>query len=127
LESVIRITLVIINIEYGGAERVVSMMADHWASRGWEVTVLTFVDSSAPPFYELDSRVRLRPLGIYQTSSAFLADGPLRSDIASLHDELGLGERLHLPGTVKNDLCVLRQADLFVLSSKWEDFPNSFL
>lgn len=72
-ERVIRITLVITNIECGGAERVVSLMANYWARRGCEVTLLTFDDGSTPPFFELDSQVRFRPLGIYQASSTFLA------------------------------------------------------
>ena len=68
-----RVTLVITNLESGGAERAVSIMANYWAQKGWEVTLLTFDDGSTPPFYDLDARIHLIPLGIYQSSSNPLA------------------------------------------------------
>lgn len=54
---------------------------------------------------------------------AIIGDGPLRSDLESLRDELGLRERVRLLGAVSNVHSVLNQADLFVLSSRWEGFP----
>jgi glycosyltransferase involved in cell wall biosynthesis len=65
----LRVTFVITNLDSGGAERVISIMANHWAQAGWPVTLLTFDEASAPPFYDLDSRIRLVPLGIYRASS----------------------------------------------------------
>jgi glycosyltransferase involved in cell wall biosynthesis len=277
----VRITLVITNLESGGAERVISIMANHWAKKDWLVRLLTFDDGSTPPFYDLDSRIRLIPLGIYKASSnpaaaivnnlkrisvlrrairdskpdvvisflsfvntlallatrglgvpvvvsernnplmdpigpvwkllrrwtymfeaqivvqtkraqasfppaiqarttvipnpvpplpqaehtptdvmlakpalvamgnfypqkgfdlllkalarlkdrhpawtlTILGEGPLRTQIESLRDALGLNGRVHLPGRVKNPHHVLKQADLFVLSSRWEGWP----
>ncbi len=52
-----------------------------------------------------------------------LGEGPLRTQIESLRDALGLNDRVHLPGRVKNPHHVLKQADLFVLSSRWEGWP----
>jgi GalNAc-alpha-(1->4)-GalNAc-alpha-(1->3)-diNAcBac-PP-undecaprenol alpha-1,4-N-acetyl-D-galactosaminyltransferase len=68
-----RLTLVITNLDCGGAERVISIMANHWAEKGWPVTLLTFDDGSTPPFFELDPRIRLIPLDVYQASSNLLA------------------------------------------------------
>lgn len=277
-----RITFVITNLGCGGAERIMSAMANYWAEKGWEVTLLTFDDGSTPPFFELDCRVRLTTLGIYQSSSSSIGaiwnnikrirllrrairesrpdvvisflyfvnilvllatrslgfpiivsehndplvdpigrawkylrrwtynfdarivvltersrsyfppkirakitvipnplppvndeindsreivltrpalvamgsfyrqkgfdmlleafalvkdhypdwnltifgDGPLRMEIESLRDELGLSGRVHLPGLVKNPCGVFRQADLFVMSSRWEGWPT---
>ncbi len=52
-----------------------------------------------------------------------LGDGPLRNDLELLRHQLGLESHLHLPGCVKDPYTILREADLFVLSSRVEGFP----
>ncbi len=54
-----------------------------------------------------------------------LGGGPLRRELMSLRDSLGLVDRVQLPGRVKNPYDFLKQADLFVLSSRFEGFPNA--
>jgi glycosyltransferase involved in cell wall biosynthesis len=39
-------------------------MANHWAAAGHDVTVITLAADTIPPFYPLDPRVGLRPLGV---------------------------------------------------------------
>jgi GalNAc-alpha-(1->4)-GalNAc-alpha-(1->3)-diNAcBac-PP-undecaprenol alpha-1,4-N-acetyl-D-galactosaminyltransferase len=54
-----------------------------------------------------------------------LGEGGLRSQLESLRDELGLGDRVHLVGRVKNPYEFLKQADIFIMSSRFEGFPNA--
>jgi glycosyltransferase involved in cell wall biosynthesis len=54
-----------------------------------------------------------------------IGDGPLRRKWEALRDALGLADRVLLPGRVKNPSFWLKQADLFVLSSYFEGFPNA--
>lgn len=68
-----RVTLIISTLACGGAQRVMSLMANYWAQKEWQVTLLSLDDASSPPFFELDSRVHLRPLGIYSSSSSLTA------------------------------------------------------
>ena len=53
-----------------------------------------------------------------------LGDGPLRGDLGRLVSELNLEEKTHLPGFRNDAPAWLRQADLFVLSSRYEGFGN---
>jgi len=54
---------------------------------------------------------------------AIAGDGPLRNELASLCQKLGLGDRVSFLG-VRDDIPdLLSAADLFVLSSAWEGFP----
>ncbi len=59
-----KITLISSSLEVGGAERVMSIIANYWAARDWQVTILSFDDGASSPFYDLDKRVEYRSLGI---------------------------------------------------------------
>lgn len=54
-----------------------------------------------------------------------LGEGPLRGELERLRDAVGLAHRLLLPGRAQNPDDLLKQADLFVLSSSVEGFPNA--
>lgn len=56
-----------------------------------------------------------------------LGDGPLRKSLIQQAEELGIKDRVHLPGFVKNAREVLEHSQLFVLSSRWEGFVNVLL
>jgi GalNAc-alpha-(1->4)-GalNAc-alpha-(1->3)-diNAcBac-PP-undecaprenol alpha-1,4-N-acetyl-D-galactosaminyltransferase len=59
-----RCTLIIHSLNAGGAERVISNMANYWAAHGWEINLLTFEEDRKKPFYNLDSQISHIPLGI---------------------------------------------------------------
>ena len=56
-----KVTMVISSLSCGGAERVMSRMANYWAEKGWTITILTLTREE-PPFFELHPRVTYRPL-----------------------------------------------------------------
>jgi glycosyltransferase involved in cell wall biosynthesis len=55
---------------------------------------------------------------------AILGDGPLRSELQALVDDLGLKDVVSLLGYVENPLKFFVRADVFVLSSHVEGLPN---
>jgi GalNAc-alpha-(1->4)-GalNAc-alpha-(1->3)-diNAcBac-PP-undecaprenol alpha-1,4-N-acetyl-D-galactosaminyltransferase len=65
-----KVTLVIYAMGLGGAQRVMSILANYWATHGWEVTLITL--SSKPSFYHLETQVKLVQLGIIGDSPNFL-------------------------------------------------------
>jgi GalNAc-alpha-(1->4)-GalNAc-alpha-(1->3)-diNAcBac-PP-undecaprenol alpha-1,4-N-acetyl-D-galactosaminyltransferase len=58
MESGPVVVMVTGSLEAGGAERVLSDMANYWSSRGWRITLATWAGRSSEDFYELDSGVR---------------------------------------------------------------------
>lgn len=64
-----RLTLTISDISTGGAQRVMSILANYWAKRGWQITLLTMNAESEKPFYDLHPAITYRPLGIAGDSS----------------------------------------------------------
>lgn len=56
-----------------------------------------------------------------------IGDGPLRDELTLLIQDRGLVGRVQLVGKVSPPFGLFRQGDLFVLSSRFEGFPNSLL
>jgi len=51
-------------------------------------------------------------------------EGSQRGLLEKLVDELALGTRVRMPGRTEHPLLAMRRSDLFVLSSRFEGFPN---
>ncbi len=67
-----RLTFVISSLTCGGAEKIMSVMANHWAEKGWDVTLLTFDNGSIPPFFSLRPNIFHKHLNIaVHSSNAF--------------------------------------------------------
>jgi len=63
-----RITLVISTFGPGGSERAMSVMANYWAARSHDVTLITFA-SKDQDFYALHARVKRVGLGLLKAST----------------------------------------------------------
>lgn len=56
------IALIIYSLSPGGAERVLSQLANAWISGGHKVSIITFASPNVVPFYHLDERIHLYQL-----------------------------------------------------------------
>ena len=52
-----RVSFVISSLGLGGAERTMSIMANYWAAKGWQITLIC-LDGEPVPFYDLATGVR---------------------------------------------------------------------
>lgn len=53
-----------------------------------------------------------------------LGEGPLRSELNELASELEIEKHLDMPGFEDNPYAYMSRASVFILSSRWEGFPN---
>ena len=60
-------------------------------------------------------------------SLVILGEGPKRGGLTELATKLGIEDRVRMPGLVREPAAVLRGASMFVLSSRYEGFPNALL
>lgn len=63
-----RITFVGFNLWCGGAERAMSNMANYWAKKGWEITILTLIQNRQPLCYDLHPDIEYHDLGYFEYS-----------------------------------------------------------
>jgi glycosyltransferase involved in cell wall biosynthesis len=69
----------------------------------------------------LDAFSKLRD---QKTDLVIFGEGPKRGRLLEQARELGVSERVYLPGFVSNPMGILENSSLFVLSSRWEGFGN---
>ena len=73
-----------------------------------------------PTLFRAFAEVRRREATLLQV----LGEGDEREKLERLLEEMGLTEHVDMPGFVANPYAYMRRADVFVLSSAWEGFPN---
>jgi glycosyltransferase involved in cell wall biosynthesis len=56
-----------------------------------------------------------------------VGDGPLQGELQAVTRDLGIENRVHFIGLQANPYPWIRQAEVFVLSSRWEGYPNVLL
>ena len=71
-----RVTCVISALSVGGAEQILTALADRWAGMGWSVTILTFAGPTTGRFFRPDPRVEERQLNLLATSRSPLSAVP---------------------------------------------------
>ena len=59
-----KVAIVLSGLGAGGAERVVNIIANHWAERGWSIAVVTLDPPGTSSYYRFDPRVSIRWLGL---------------------------------------------------------------
>ncbi|MEH7086684.1 glycosyltransferase [Neobacillus drentensis] len=61
------------------------------------------------------------------TKLTILGEGPLKKELLDLADNLGIINNINFEGFKENPYPYLSNSDVFVLSSRWEGFPNVLL
>jgi len=78
-----RLTLIISSLRAGGAERVMTAIANYWAANNWEITILTLDDGTCPPFFKLHPHISHQPLKIAGDAKSVL--GGLRNNLRRIN------------------------------------------
>ncbi|MFN7930692.1 MAG: glycosyltransferase family 4 protein [Blastocatellia bacterium] len=68
-----RVAFVVPSMRCGGAERILTVMANYWAEQGCKVMILTLDSEKVTPFYSLSSKVLLRSLDVLGESKCIFA------------------------------------------------------
>jgi len=63
----------------------------------------------------------------FDVDLVILGEGPERSALEDLVGTLGLTHRVFLPGASANPFALMARAQVFVLSSRWEGWPNALV
>lgn len=79
--------------------------------KGFDVLLEAFAKARA----EIDCRL------------VILGDGPERAALMAQSERLGLAYDIDLPGFCRNPFALMARAGAFVLSSRWEGFPNALV
>ena len=99
-----RLTLVISSLDCGGAQRILTTLANDWCRAGHAVTVLTLSDGERAPFFPLDTGVSTEWLAVERHSRHPL--GALANNLVRVRT-LGTALRRSRPGVVLSFLATV--------------------
>ena len=99
-------------VKSGGTENVVVSMGRLVAQKGFDDLLKAFARCT-----------RSRP----DWSLVIIGEGPERDRLGALAAELGVQSRIRLVGRLADPFAILRRAELFVLASRYEGFPNALV
>ena len=71
-ERPVRLTAVMDSLGAGGAERIMAILTEAWAARGWEVELLLTAPDPPKEFVSVDPSVKVRRLGLSRPSRGLL-------------------------------------------------------
>lgn len=104
--------------------REVSAVGDQLWGAGFKHHILSVGTLKVQKDHETLIRAFARLPSDLNAKLTILGEGPLRPRLENLITELGLNERVSMPGFATDPYPWFRSADLFVLSSQWEGFGN---
>lgn len=67
-----RVALVIANLGWGGAQKVMVTMANHWVEHGWRVTLISLDAEVVPSYFPIHPAVKVLHLGVFSPSPSAL-------------------------------------------------------
>lgn len=56
-------------------------------------------------------------------SLTILGEGKLRDNLRKHSEKLGIAKKVHMPGRVNNPYSILKKADIYIMSSRFEGYP----
>lgn len=99
--------------------------ADHpWFNDGRGPVLLAVGRLAEQKGFDVLIRAFARSREAIPSRLVIFGEGPMRSQLQSLVDSLGVREYVSLPGFTDNPFSHMAACDLFVLSSRWEGLPN---
>jgi glycosyltransferase involved in cell wall biosynthesis len=113
------IALIISSLETGGAERVLSELANHWVSQGQGVSLITLCAPGTPSLYPLDSRIRGVQLG--QTASGSVPVFVRLKNIVRRIFKVRKALKAESPDVIVSFVDVMNITTL--IASRWLDIP----
>jgi GalNAc-alpha-(1->4)-GalNAc-alpha-(1->3)-diNAcBac-PP-undecaprenol alpha-1,4-N-acetyl-D-galactosaminyltransferase len=71
MNMITKIVLIISSLDTGGAERVLSELANYLVAKNYDITLIIFEENQKKPFYFLDKKIKITSLGLKKSNHFF--------------------------------------------------------